>query len=261
MNREEYMDRILLQRELMKGYTKNEEDVQSDQNEKLPQPPLEKGAISSKIIPLTKDFDNVIKNNNFLEILNNRVSRRNYSKEALSLVELSFLLWATQGVKKVIGKERKATMRTVPSAGARHPFETYVFVNNVEGLEAGLYHYIALEHTLEFVQTINDQVDSLSIATFGQVFYANAPVAFAWTVMPYRTEWRYTVKAHKYALIDIGHVCENLYFACEALGLGTCAIGAYDQEAFDGLLNLDSKPSSDKNAEFVVYAASVGHYQ
>lgn len=258
MNKDKYQNTILQLREFMKGYTELEEDIVSDQNEKIAQPPLEKGCIGSKIIPLTKEFEALMKQNNYLELLNNRTSKRNYSLAPLSIDELSFLLWATQGVKSVIGKERKATMRTVPSAGARHPFETYIFVNRVDGLEAGLYHYIALEHKLEFIQKIENQVDRLSEATLGQVFYANAAVAFAWTVMPYRTEWRYTIKAHKYALLDAGHLCQSLYFASEALGLGSCAIGAYDQKLFDQLLNLDSAPSYENSNEFVVYAASVG---
>jgi SagB-type dehydrogenase family enzyme len=76
--------------------------------------------------------------------------------------------------------------------------------------------------------------------------------------MPYRSEWRYSLEAQKYALLDAGHVCQNLYLACEAIGCGTCAIGAYDQKLADELLDLSSEPSYDKDNEFVVYAAAVG---
>jgi SagB-type dehydrogenase family enzyme len=65
-------------------------------------------------------------------------------------------------------------------------------------------------------------------------------------------EWRYDVAAHKVIAIDAGHVCQNLYLACEAIGAGTCAIAAYDQEAVDGLLRIDGKD------EFAVYLAPVG---
>jgi SagB-type dehydrogenase family enzyme len=243
-------------REIMKA--KDLKDIKSDQIEGLPQPDLSKNQVGSKVINLTKEFDTVIKTNNFLELLNNRISRRKYNEETLSLAELSFLLWASQGVKAVIGKQRKATLRTVPSAGARHPFETYLFINRVEGLEPGLYHYLALEHKLEFIRSIENQVEKITEASHGQTFFGDAAVDFIWTVIPYRTEWRYTVEAQKYALIDVGHVCENLYFACEAIGCGTCAIGAYDQVKMDGLLGLSSEPTSDADNEFVVYAATVG---
>lgn len=243
-------------REIMKA--RDLEDIISDQENGFPQPDISKSPVGSKLIKLTKDFDPVIKTTNFLELLNNRVSRRKYNEEALTLDELAFLLWATQGVKAVIGKQRKATLRTVPSAGARHPFETYLFVNRVEGLESGLYHYLALDHQLEFICSIDNQVEKITEASYGQTFFGNAAVDFVWTVIPYRTEWRYTVEAQKYALVDVGHVCENLYFACEAIGCGTCAIGAYDQVKMDGLLGLSSEPTSDDGNEFVVYAATVG---
>lgn len=250
--------KILQLREIMKAYTAFDEEDISDQNAGLAQPPLEKAAYGKKTIDLTTDFKDVIKNNNFLDIITNRKSRRKYEDAKLTLGELSFLLWSTQGVKKVIGRERKATIRMVPSAGARHPFETYLFVKNVEGLEPGLYHYLAIEHKLELVQEIKEMEEKLSKAFLGQEFFGYAPVSFVWTVTPYRTEWRYTTKAQKYALIDIGHVCQNLYLACEAIGCGTCAIGAYDQELADELIELDTTPSFSQENEFVVYAASVG---
>lgn len=68
----------------------------------------------------------------------------------------------------------------------------------------------------------------------------------------------FLMDAHKYILLDAGHVCQNLYLASEAIRCGTCAIGAYDQALTDALLDLDSKPSGDKDNEFVVYLASEG---
>jgi SagB-type dehydrogenase family enzyme len=65
-------------------------------------------------------------------------------------------------------------------------------------------------------------------------------------------EWRYGLAAHKVIAIDAGHVCQNLYLACEAIGAGTCAIAAYDQEAMDDLVGLDGKD------EFTIYLAPVG---
>lgn len=247
--------KIMGLREIMKAA---DDDIISDQQEGLPQPPMDKICFGNEIIPLTKDFKNVIKNNDYFSLLNSRESRRKYSQASLTQAELAFLLWATQGVKEVKGYKRKATFRTVPSAGARHPFETYLFINNVDGLEQGLYHYLPLEHKLEFIGPVENQIDRVTAAVHGQTFFANAAVGFVWTVIPYRTEWRYTTDAQKYALIDAGHVCQSLYLACEAIGCGTCAIGAYDQKSLDTLLGLDSEPSCENDDEFVVYAASVG---
>jgi SagB-type dehydrogenase family enzyme len=247
--------RIMELREFMKT---GSVDAVSDQQEGLPQPSLEKQSGGNKLISLTMDFEHVVKNNDYMALLNARTSRRKYSEDALTKEELAFLLWSTQGVKQVIGKKNKATLRTVPSAGARHPFETYLFINRVDGLEPGLYHYLALEHKLEFIGTVENQVDRLAAAYSGQTFFANAAVCFVWTVVPYRSEWRYHTVAQKYALVDVGHVCQNLYLASEAISCGTCAIGAYNQVLADQLLGLDSSPSFGNENEFVIYAASVG---
>lgn len=247
--------KIMELREMMKIVSVN---FISDQQEGLPQPPLEKQCQGNRIIPLTMEFESVVKNNDYLDLLNSRTSKRKYSEDTLTKEELAFLLWSTQGVKQVIGKKNKATLRTVPSAGARHPFETYLFINRVDELEPGLYHYLALEHKLEFIGVVENQVDRLTEAYSGQTFFANAAVCFVWTVVPYRSEWRYSTVAQKYALVDVGHVCQNLYLASEAISCGTCAIGAYDQVLADELLGLDSAPSFENDNEFVIYAASVG---
>lgn len=247
--------RIMELREMMKSV---ESDMISDQQLGLHQPTIEKRCGGIKIISLTNNFENVIKNNNYLNILNSRISRRKYSESSLTKDELSFLLWATQGVKNAIGNPINTTLRTVPSAGARHPFETYLFINRVEGLEPGLYHYLILEHKLEFIGPIENQAGKVCEAFEEQDFTYNAAVSFVWTVLPYRSEWRYCIDAHKYALIDIGHVCQNLYLACESISCCTCAIGAYNQVLVDKLLGLDSTPSFEKENEFAVYAATVG---
>ena len=80
------------------------------------------------------------------EVLNRRRSRRQYTGDPLTLEELSFLLWATQGVQKVLGNG--ITQRTAPSGCARHPLETYLSVHRVDGLEPGLYRYLPLKHKL-----------------------------------------------------------------------------------------------------------------
>ena len=75
---------------------------------------------------------------------------------------------------------------------------------------------------------------------------------FIWTTIPNRMEWRYSVVSHKIIALDAGHVCQNLYLACESIGCGTCAIGAYDQEKMDKFLGVDGEE------EFAIYAAPVG---
>jgi SagB-type dehydrogenase family enzyme len=184
----------------------------------------------------------------FVEAVRNRRSRRKFNGEPLSLEELSFLCWATQGIRQVSG-DRTRTYRTVPSAGARHPLETYLMINRVQGLEPGLYRYLALDHQLGFVAPTEDLKTR---TTSGEWFTQDYAVTFAWTVIPYRTEWRYTVLSHKMIALDAGHVCQNLYLACESLGLGVYAIGAYFQDELDAILDVDGQD------EFTIYLAQVG---
>jgi SagB-type dehydrogenase family enzyme len=181
--------------------------------------------------------------------LANRKSRRQYKGEPISFEELAFLCWSVQGVREFY-PEQKVTRRISPSAGARHPLETYIAVHRVTGLESGLYRYLPLDHQL--CQLYIDEHMAERTARACTDFALPSACTFAWTALPYRTEWRYGSAAFKFIALDAGHVCQNMYLACEAIGAGTCAIGAYNQPAMDELLGVDGEE------EFTVYAAPVG---
>ena len=83
-------------------------------------------------------------------------------------------------------------------------------------------------------------------------FLARAAAVFVWTALPARTEWRYGPASVKVIALDAGHVCQNLYLACEAVGAGTCAVAAYHQQLMDRLVQVDGEE------EFVIYLAPVG---
>lgn len=183
------------------------------------------------------------------DAIKNRESRRSYTDEPLSLDELSFLLWSVQGVRYVSGGH---AFRNVPSAGCRHALETYLAVFNVEDMEPGLYRYLPLSHELIMEFKDRNLKEKIIKASFGQLFAGESAVTFIWTTIPYRMEWRYGLDSHKVIAMDAGHVGQNLYLACEAIGAGTCAIGAYNQEYFDELLRLEGED------EFVIYSAPVG---
>lgn len=248
--------KILANRDAMKGHREGEGPT--DQQAGLPQPPMHLHKEYLRIIPLPTDYKAYITHNDLFEVMNGRSSQRTYTGESLSLGELSWLLWITQGQRQIIGKRNKASMRTVPSAGARHPLETYLYINRVDGLEKGLYHYIADEHKLGLLRTGNGIKDEVIMALSGQSFYGEAAVGFIWSAVPYRSEWRYGSQGPKYTLLDAGHVCENLYLAAGSIGCGACAIGAYYQDEADRLFGLDGSSSCSGQQEFVIYAAAVG---
>ena len=249
------MNLINQNRNFMKAHFKELEGIESDQMKKLPQPPLEKTPEKGKkLIELISIEKIKLKKDNLVENIKNRKSRRNFTDQPLTLEELSFLLWASQGVKEVIKRFDKAyaTLRTVPSAGARHPFETYILIHNVENLDAGIYRYLAIEHKLIFLRTLKDQKEKITEATMGQEFAGKCSAVFIWSCLPYRGEWRYNIASHKAMLLDAGHICQNLYLACEAIAAGTCAIAAYNQEKVDDIIQVDGKD------EYSVYLAPVG---
>jgi len=140
--------------------------------------------------------------------IENRRSHRKFKNLAIKPDELAFLLWATQGVKTVL--DQSHAFRVIPSAGCRHPFETYLAVLDVQSLEAGIYRYLPLEHGLVFEYHPENLSKELISAVLGQRFVGTAPVTFIWTSIPYRMEWRYGTAASRVTTIEAGHVCQNL---------------------------------------------------
>ncbi|MBI5593077.1 MAG: SagB/ThcOx family dehydrogenase [Deltaproteobacteria bacterium] len=225
---------------------------QTDQNRGVAPPPIEK-PYSQEGERIDLPFHEKVKNIGTIDLasaIRNRESRRSYSHQPMTIDELSFLLWSTQGIKQKI--DLGHALRTVPSAGCRHALETYLCVLNVQGLEQGIYRYLPLEHQLLFEFTEENLKRKIVQLVFRQPYPGEAAVTFIWTAIPYRMEWRYGLAAHKVIAIEAGHVCQNLYLACEAIGAGTCAIAAYDQEGIDELLKIDGQD------EFTIYLASVG---
>lgn len=245
---------FLKSRDTMEMERNGLEGYQTDQELKRPQPPLVKAPMTGNPIDLPRDFEDLGMEDNLVQLLLKRKSSRVYTQEDMSLLQLSFLLWGTQGVKDIRGKSY-ATLRTVPAGGARHPFETYLLVRQVEGLVPGMYHYLPMTHQLELLSAQEDPQALLDFAEeslCGQRWAANANVVFYWSFVPCRSEWRYGIFAHKLIMADMGHVGENLYLACAALGLGTCGIGAYDQALCDKAFRLDGEE------EYTVYTQTVG---
>jgi SagB-type dehydrogenase family enzyme len=248
------MDRTRSLRSLLKADLWAEwREWPTDQRKRVPPPPLQQPTPEqAQLLPLTPpDALHLGEGVSVAEAITHRRSHRQFQDTPLTLDEVSFLLWATQGVRHVF-EGRVATLRTVPSGGARHPFETYLWVNRVTGLKPGLYRYLPLEHQLCVLRLDDGLAESVVAACGGQAFAGQSALTFIWTCIPYRTEWRYAVVSAKIIAQDSGHLCQNLYLAAEAIGVGTCAIGAYEQSRMDALLGVDGED------EFVVYVAPVG---
>jgi SagB-type dehydrogenase family enzyme len=249
------MARYEVQRDFLKSNFREFKNIKTDKMKGIPQPPAVKSYDScSNIINLQTINEKVVENSNIYECIKKRRSTRFYADKSMSLEELSYLLWSTQGITET--NKAGLTLRTVPCSGATHSFETYLFIRNVEGIEEGVYRYLPVEHKLLFMLKLDEIDNKIDAITLEQPFVPNfakkAAVLFAWSTTPYRSEWKYDITAHKKILIDVGHVCQNLYLASESIGAGTCAIGIYDQNMIDTMLGLDG------DEEFIIYLAAVG---
>jgi SagB-type dehydrogenase family enzyme len=226
----------------------------SDQTLQLPAPPLEKAALKgSQVTPLPKPETITVPPIDCRTSIETRRSVRHYARDPLTLEELAFLCWSTQGIVEV--KAPYYTLRNVPSAGGRHAFETYLLINRVEGMEPGLYRYLAFSHSLTLIDPGSSIVDRIMAACLGQAFVRSSAVTFIWSAVIYRMAWRYSERAYRLVHLDAGHVCQNLYLAGEQIGCGTCAIGAFDDRQMAEVLGIDG------DEEFVVYCATVGRKQ
>lgn len=223
----------------------------SDQNKELPQPPLEEPwDENGDIIDLPSPKELQVPDISLRTAIEKRRSLRKYAQKPLTLVELSYLLWCSQGVQKVI--PRPVTIRTVPSAGARHAFETYLLINNVADIQPGLYRYLAIDHKLVAVNLEPGIAEKITVACLRQPFVKKSAVTFIWVAVAYRMYWRYGERGYRYLHLDAGHVCQNLYLAAEAVKGGACAIAAFSDEELNGLLGLDGEE------QFAIYVATVG---
>jgi len=238
---------------------------ESDQKKGLPHPPhaklldksLHKGPVI--LLPAFNELDGPVVCDSYRELLDRRRSKRAYFKdEVLSQAQLAFMLWSAMGIQEFRGVNDAASLRPSPSGGARHPFNLYVAIRSVEGLEPGLYLYLPLENVGEKrvsivrVGDIDNYPETITQMMAGQKWATRAPAIIIATCDAYRAEWRYGTASHRVILIDLGHLGQNLMLSATSMGLGSCCMAAYDQEMCDQILGVDGVD------EYTVYAVSVG---
>jgi len=165
------------------------------------------------------------------EAMRNRRSVRRYTEEAITLNDLSQLLWAAQGITSEEG------FRTAPSAGALYPLEVYVVAGNVDGLSDGVYRYQAVGHTLQRIRD-GDLRENLSECALKQTQITDAAVNIVFAAVFNRTTTKYGERGVRYVYIEAGHAAQNAYLQAEASGLGVCAVGAFYEQEVSELLTL-----------------------
>ncbi|MDO9034333.1 MAG: SagB/ThcOx family dehydrogenase [Methanoregula sp.] len=163
------------------------------------------------------------------EAISGRRSVREYTKTPLTISDLSQLLWAAQGLTDPSG------LRATPSAGALYPLEIYAACGNVNGLSGGVYHYLPQSHALDRVIG-RDVREDLYRSALRQPSVRDAAAVIIIAADYNRTTKKYGEQGIRYVHMEAGHASENIYLQAYALGIGTVAIGAFDDNGIMSLL-------------------------
>jgi SagB-type dehydrogenase family enzyme len=163
--------------------------------------------------------------------LRSRRSIREFAPGALTLAEVSQLLWAAQGKTGAGGR------RTAPSAGALYPLRLYLISGDVAGLDPAVYRYDSRRHELHRARD-HDRRAELSAAALGQECVGSAAAVLVVAVDGRPTAAKYGARARRYIEIEAGHAAQNVQLQAVALGLGSVDVGAFDDAAVKHVLEL-----------------------
>ena len=184
------------------------------------------------------------------QAIQQRRSRRGFLDRPLTLQALADVLGHAVG--ETDRRDPAWPFRAFPSSGALYPTETYVAAHLVEGLPAGIYHYQPRTHALVLVRP-GDPSTALMRAALDQEMVASAGATLVLASYFDRAGWKYKYRAYRYALIEAGHIGQNVYVVAEALGLGCCAIWAFFDDDVNALVGIDGL------TEAAVYLLAMGH--
>jgi SagB-type dehydrogenase family enzyme len=176
-----------------------------------------------------------MRGDNLRKLLLKRFSYRNFSKKAVTLKQLSEILYYSAGiVRKVEGELR----RPYPSAGAKYPIEIYplILVNNE--VQKGLYHYDPANHSLDVL------LDSLKNSDISgiwktQQWFKKASIILILTAAYTRTTEKYGEVGLAFPFIEAGHIGQNVYLLAQSMEIGCCAIGQFNEKPLCELLDIN----------------------
>jgi len=189
------------------------------------------------------------------EAISKRRSHRSFIEEKISAEDISQILWAAYGITQPIPDRPglKGGLRAAPSAGAMYPLQLYVLIGKVSDIEPGVYKYVPQGHGI--VRVIDKDVKALlASAALGQEMIKTAPACLFYSADFSITTRRYAERGReRYVCMDVGHSAENVYLQAEALHLGTCAIGAFNDAEVRAVMQLPEN-------EEPLYIMPIGRY-
>jgi len=170
-----------------------------------------------------------------------RRSRRDFSPQSLTPEQIGQLCWAAQG------QDPASRYRTAPSAGATYPLELFV------ATDQGLFRYLPAKHSLE-KHSDRDLRAALASAAWGQNFIEEAPLTLVFAAEFARTTRRYGERGIRYVYMEASHAAQNVHLQAESLGLGSVAVGAFDDDSVSKVLSLPGHLEP-------IYMVAVGYYR
>jgi SagB-type dehydrogenase family enzyme len=168
------------------------------------------------------------------DAIKKRRTDRNFdAKKKVTLQELSNILYAMQG--KTDGDKR-----AVPSAHGVYPLGLYIVVNNVDGLEDGLYKMDIPKFKLIMYKK-GDFRSEITAASGSQDGAKNAQLRIVVTC-----KWKGLSGdiGKQYGIFEAGAASQNAYLMAAALGLKTIPMGGIDTEKVSKVIGVKYKDES-----------------
>ena len=182
-----------------------------------------------------------------------RRTRRRFGEGPLDLSTLATLLGHSAGLtgEETLPSGARRALRAAPSAGGLYPVELYLVARAVESLPAGTYHYAPRAHALAELSR-GDPIEALSRACFYGDSLRQSSLVILYSLALGRTLRKYGDRGYRYALLDLGHLAQNMALVAEGLGLGMMTTCGFYDDRVNALLGLDGLEES------VLYVAYLG---
>jgi SagB-type dehydrogenase family enzyme len=164
-----------------------------------------------------------------LEVLSGASGNTSAGDGATFLSQLLFYSASITSSKRVPSTGERYALRVNPSSGNLHPTEFHFLTRGLKDWPDGLYHYRPSAHMAE-----QRALDDPEMKLAG----SSAPIAFVLTTIAWREAWKYSDRAYRYCLHDIGHAWQGLALAAHAIGCHSFAAGHFPDDETAQLFRL-----------------------
>ena len=136
---------------------------------------------------------------------------------------------------------RWGAQEAAPSAGALYPMDVFAVVGHeaVDDITQGIYHYEPTLHSTSLIAE-GDHRDELAAVSLSQIWIAQVPVSIVICAEYDRIIGKYGERGERYALMESGHIAQNIFLQAGALGLAAGIVGAFIDKDVKKVLKMDA---------------------